>query len=159
MFGYIKPFRPELKIREEEEYRAIYCGLCRELGKSFGIFAKMTLSYDFAFLAMFIISASKDICPSFEHCSCIAHPFKKHCSCAKNSATEFAAKAAMILTYYKIKDDIADKGLLKKAVALLLLPFASAARKKALESGETAKEIDVAAAEMAKQQRALEKEK
>ncbi|MFT9057020.1 MAG: DUF5685 family protein, partial [Ethanoligenens sp.] len=28
MFGYVKPFKPELKIREFEAYRAVYCGMC-----------------------------------------------------------------------------------------------------------------------------------
>lgn len=62
MFGYIKPVRSELKVREAEEYRAVYCGLCNELGKSFGLFAKMTLSYDFAFMAMLFMSL--DITPA-----------------------------------------------------------------------------------------------
>ena len=29
MFGYVKAEIPELKVREKEYYRAIYCGLCR----------------------------------------------------------------------------------------------------------------------------------
>ncbi len=159
MFGYIKPYRPELKIREAEEYRAVYCGLCRELGKSYGIFARMTLSYDFAFMAMLMMSLDKDICPSFENCRCMAHPFKKQCRCIENRAISFAAKAAMVLTYYKIKDDIADKGFLKKIGALLILPFAAAARKKAIASGKEAEKIDKAAAEMIKEQNLLEDEK
>ena len=52
MFGYIKPFTPDLRLREYEAYKAVYCGLCGQLGRSFGPVARMTLSYDFAFLAM-----------------------------------------------------------------------------------------------------------
>lgn len=159
MFGYIKPYRPELKIREAEEYRAVYCGLCRELGKSYGLFARMTLSYDFAFMAMLMMSMDDGICPSFEHCRCMAHPFKKQCRCLENKAVSLAAKAAMVLTYYKIKDDIGDKGFIRKIGAYLLLPFAAAARKKALASGREAEIIDKAAAEMMAEQKALEKEK
>ena len=33
MFGYIKPFKPELKVREFDTYQAFYCGLCRQLCK------------------------------------------------------------------------------------------------------------------------------
>ena len=159
MFGYIKPFRPELKVREAEEYRAVYCGLCRELGKSYGLFARMTLSYDFAFMAMLMMSLDEDICPSYEHCRCMAHPFKKQCRCIENRAISLAAKAAMVLTYYKIKDDIEDKGFAKKIGAVLLLPFAAAARKKALGTGAEAEKIDAAAAEMMAEQKALEEEK
>ncbi|MBQ6877285.1 MAG: hypothetical protein IJO22_02665 [Oscillospiraceae bacterium] len=159
MFGYIKPFRPELKIREAEDYKAVYCGLCKELGRSYGLFARMTLSYDFAFMAMLFMSIDKNCCPSFEKCSCIAHPFKKQCRCTENKAISLAAKAAMVLTYYKIKDDLADKGFLHKIRAALLLPFASSARKKALSSGNEAEIIDKAASGMMAAQRAVEDKK
>ncbi|MBR3952875.1 MAG: hypothetical protein IKJ82_04605 [Oscillospiraceae bacterium] len=157
MFGYIKPYRPELRIREDEEYRAVYCGLCKELGRSFGLFARMTLSYDFAFMAMFLSALDEEICPSYEKCSCIAHPFKKRCRCCENGAISLSAKAAMVLTYYKLKDDIADKGFGKKIAAALLLPFASSARKKAV-SDENGKYIDEAAKKMMKEQKKLESE-
>lgn len=159
MFGYIKPFRPELRIREAEDYKAVYCGLCKELGRSYGIFARMTLSYDFAFMAMLFMSLDKNSCPDFEKCSCIAHPFKKQCRCLGNRAISLSARAAMILTYYKIKDDLSDKGFLKKIAALVLFPFAALARKKALSFGEEAVFIDKAAAEMMKEQKALEERK
>ncbi len=158
MFGYIKPYKPELKIREMEEYRGIYCGLCKELGKSYGIFAKMTLSYDFAFMAMLFMSVDGDICPSFEKCHCMAHPFKKQCICEQNRATSLAAKAAMILIYYKILDNINDRGFWSKIGAYILLPFAKNARRKALSTGEDAEIIDRAAAEMMRAQGEIEKE-
>ena len=52
MFGYIKTYPPELKVREQEYYRAVYCGLCRTMGKCTGQCSRMALSYDFAFLVM-----------------------------------------------------------------------------------------------------------
>lgn len=156
MFGYIKPYRPELRIREAEEYRAIYCGLCKELGRGYGIFARMTLSYDFAFMAMFFMALDDGICPSFENCRCIAHPMKKQCRCTQNKAVSLAARSAMILTYYKLRDDLADKGFFKKLCALFLMPFASSARKKALKSGKEAKIIDTAAKSMMARQKAIE---
>ncbi len=158
LFGYIKPYRPELKIREAEEYRSIYCGLCKELGKSYGIFAKMTLSYDFAFMAMLFMSIEDEICPRFEKCTCMAHPFKKQCLCEQNRATSLAAKAAMILIYYKLLDNIKDKGFFNKIKALCLMPFAASARKKALAMGKEAVIIDNAAAEMIAAQQKLESE-
>ena len=32
MFGYVRPNRDELKVRELRDYEALYCGLCRALG-------------------------------------------------------------------------------------------------------------------------------
>ena len=51
MFGYVKPHNPELRMRDYECYRAYYCGLCRAMGKCTGQCSRMTLSYDFVFLA------------------------------------------------------------------------------------------------------------
>lgn len=158
MFGYIKPYRPELKVKELEEYEAVYCGLCKELGSVFGIFARFTLSYDFAFMAAFLTSIDKNACPEMEKCACIAHPIKKPCRCKANEAISISAAAAMILVYYKLKDNIKDKGFLKKVAALLFLPFAKATRKKALLSSEKAVIIDNAAMEMMRKQSETEAE-
>ena len=52
MFGYIRVNKPELKVKEFEIYNAVYCGLCREMGKSYGIFSKFCLSYDMTFVTV-----------------------------------------------------------------------------------------------------------
>lgn len=145
-------------MRELEEYKAVYCGLCKQLGRSFGIFARFTLSYDFAFLAMLKTALNDEICPQTERCSCIAHPFCKRVRVCENAAMQTAARAAMISVYYKLLDDRADEGFFKRIGAALLLPFAKRARKKALAApdGEAA---DAAAAKMFAAQRQLEAEK
>ena len=65
----------------------------------------------------------------------------------------------MILTYYKIKDDLSDKGFFGKIRGALLLPFVSSARKKALSSGTEAEFIDEAARKMMEEQKAVEDKK
>ena len=52
MLGYVTIAKGELKIKEYDTYKAIYCSLCKQLGKDYGIFAKFILSYDFVFLAI-----------------------------------------------------------------------------------------------------------
>ena len=47
MFGYIKPLKAELKVKEWEVYQGIYCGLCKQLASRYGLFARMTLNYEF----------------------------------------------------------------------------------------------------------------
>ena len=37
MVGYITVNRQELKLREFEEYRTWYCGLCRSLKHRYGV--------------------------------------------------------------------------------------------------------------------------
>lgn len=158
MFGYVKPYNPELRVRELEEYKAVYCGLCKQLGRSFGVFARFTLSYDFAFLAMLKTALDSEICPETERCACIAHPFCKRIRVRENAAMQMAARAAMISVYYKLSDDRADEGFFRRIGAALLLPFAKRARRKALAFADGAA-ADEAAAKMSAAQGQLEAEK
>ena len=50
MFGYIRPRRDTLLVRDYDRYRAAYCGLCRALGKRCGFAARFLVSYDMTFL-------------------------------------------------------------------------------------------------------------
>ncbi len=158
MFGYVKPYNPELRVRELEEYKAVYCGLCKQLGRSFGVFARFTLSYDFAFLAMLKTALDSEICPETERCACIAHPFCKRIRVRENAAMQMAARAAMISVYYKLLDDREDEGFFRRIGAVLLLPFAKRARRKALAFADGAA-ADEAAAKMSSAQAQLEAEK
>lgn len=158
MFGYVKPYNPELRVRELEEYKAVYCGLCKQLGRSFGVFARFTLSYDFAFLAMLKTALDSEICPETERCACIAHPFCKRIRVRENAAMQMAARAAMISVYYKLLDDREDEGFFRRIGAVLLLPFAKRARRKALAFADGAA-ADEAAAKMSAAQAQLEAEK
>lgn len=158
MFGYVKPYNPELRVRELEEYKAVYCGLCKQLGRSFGVFARFTLSYDFAFLAMLKTALGSEICPETERCACIAHPFCKRIRVRENAAMQMAARAAMISVYYKLLDDREDEGFFRRIGAVLLLPFAKRARRKALAFADGAA-ADEAAAKMSAAQAQLEAEK
>lgn len=76
MFGYIKPCKPEMKVREFDTFKAIYCGLCKQLSHVFGPFASFTLSYDFTFMAT-VSLAMKETCGGFKKCACAANPLKK----------------------------------------------------------------------------------
>ncbi len=156
MFGYLKPCRPELKVREAETYKAVYCGLCRELGKKFGPLARLTLSYDFAFLSLLGMSVRAESEACFGKCRCAAHPFRKQACCLPGETQTFSAAAAMVLFYYKVRDDLADRGFWKRLAALLLLPCAKGARRRALAVCEQASPVDAAAARMAAAQQALE---
>ena len=132
MFGYIKPFKPELKVKEFDTYQAVYCGLCHQLGEAFGPFAKLTLSYDFTFLAMAALGLREDF-GGFCKARCMANPLKKKTCAVPSGDLSFAASCAMILFYHKLRDNIEDTRTPKKFLYYLILPFASSARKKAVK--------------------------
>ena len=48
MTGYIKAFKPELKIKDYELYKGVYCSECRVLGRLYTPIARM-LSLDSPF--------------------------------------------------------------------------------------------------------------
>ena len=73
LFGYVKPFKPDLRVRELETYKAVYCGLCGQLGEAFGPAARLTLSYDFVFLAMLHYAVTPDARPVFERRWCFVN--------------------------------------------------------------------------------------
>lgn len=124
MFGYVRPLTAELKVRELEDYKAVYCGLCRTMGKRHGFLARFTLNYDFAFLAM-ALAHGIDPC-RMSQCRCPAHPFRKRKMCHQMSALEVAADESLILSVQKLRDDMADNGFFRglpaRIAALALRP-------------------------------------
>ena len=130
MFGYVKTHKPELKIKEYETYKAVYCSLCKKLGKSYGVISRFTLSYDFTFLAMLNMSL-RDGCDGFVQGRCAFNPLKKCNYCKDDAALDMPSAAAMIMLYYKILDNIADERGFKKAGYLCLKPIFARAHKKA----------------------------
>ena len=45
MFGYIVVNQPELKMKEYDEYRKYYCGLCKSLKDRYGARGQISLSF------------------------------------------------------------------------------------------------------------------
>jgi len=154
LFGYIRIEKPELKVKEYEMYKAVYCSLCKKLGRSYGFFSRLTLSYDFTFLALLNMSLL-DGCVNIERKRCAFNPLKKCNYCKETNILDMPAAAAMIMLYYKFIDNIYYKKGLKKFGYLLIKPFFSKARKKAKKLYPQIEEI---IAEYIEQQSALEAE-
>ena len=104
------------------------------MGKCTGQCSRMTLSYDFAFLALIRITFMRDTV-AFGQKRCIAHPLKKRNYMKHNPSLSYCAGAAALLNYHKIADDLADEKGFKKLRAMLVYPFVKHARKKALRAG------------------------
>lgn len=130
MFGYVKPVVGEMLVREHEFYRATYCGICRSMKKHTGVLSNVTLSYDSVFLALVRMLYIPDGDFAAEQRRCIAHPAKKRPMLKDNPAIEYTARAFSILTYYKLKDDLADEGVLKRMGVTAVRPIVATAKKK-----------------------------
>ncbi len=134
MFGYLRPFKDEMKIREYDLYKSVYCGLCRSMKKDYGLRSSLTLNYDCTVLAMLYMSLNNDsYCK--EKGRCTVNPLKKCSICRSDSeAFAFAGAVSIIMTYYKLLDTIRDSGILKKAGAFFLRLFFRRSYKRARKS-------------------------
>ena len=141
MFGYVRTVNAELKVKEYDLYRATYCGLCRSMGKCTGQCSRMTLNYDFVFLAL-VRYAIEPCSVKFKGRRCLAHPFTKRDNMERNAILDYCAGASAILNYQKLRDDLQDEKGAKKLRARLLQPFVSHSRKKAIKKDPTLKELD-----------------
>ena len=131
LFGYVKPFKPDLRVRELDTYKAVYCGLCGQLGDAFGPAARLTLSYDFVFLAMLHYTVTQDAKPVFERRRCFVNPLRKLTVCQPGEILAFSADTALLLLYYKLLDNMTDSGPIGRIGWGMLRPAAAAAHKKA----------------------------
>lgn len=107
MFGYVTPCKMELKIKDFEKFKAYYCGLCREIKKSFGNLPRLALNYDMTFLAV-LLDSLEDGGSNIKKEFCAFHPMQKRLVLIENSSLEYAAFCNVILTYYKLLDNSAD---------------------------------------------------
>lgn len=131
MFGYVKPDIKELLVKEHEFYKSTYCGICRSMKKHTGSLSPITITYDSVFLALVRMAYIPDSELGSSMKRCIAHPAKKKCMLTDNSAIEYTARAFAILSYYKMKDDLADEGAMKRIIVNLTRPVLASAKKKA----------------------------
>ncbi|MBQ3125682.1 MAG: hypothetical protein IJC15_01310 [Clostridia bacterium] len=135
MFGYIRPYAPELKVRQDTYYRGVYCGLCRAMGRCTGCLSRLTLSYDFTCLALVRLAASAEPI-SFTPRRCAAHPLTRRSVAEPNEALDYCARTAALLGYHKLQDDVADERGWHRTRARLALPALAAMRSRALRDGE-----------------------
>ena len=130
MFGYVRPHNPELRMRDYECYRAYYCGLCRAMGKCTGQCSRLTLSYDFVFLAAVRCYLSGEE-PEIKKIRCLPHPLKRRKCVVNSRELDYCADASALLAYQKCRDDRMDERGFQKLGAAIAMIFLSAAYRKA----------------------------
>ncbi len=132
MFGYIRAFDAELKIKDYGIYRGVYCGLCKAMNRNTGITSPLTLTYDFVLLALVRNGLSGEgftVRPG----KCIAHPIKKRPIAKENEALHYCAAVSAVLTYYKLLDDKNDRDAKKKIIVKTTIRQAKRNMKKAFK--------------------------
>lgn len=119
MFGYIRPVKSELRVKEAERFQQVYCGLCHAIRARYGRFYTLFLSYDMTFFALIAGSAQTETAAPCKK-RCDAHPLVKHPCAATDDALALAADVSVLLTYHKFRDSLADEKGAKRLLAGLL---------------------------------------
>ena len=103
MFGYIRCAYDEMRLKELRRYKAYYCGVCRALG-AFTLCGRCTLSFEAAFFALLDDCGAQSPQQPFFCAAEIRRGLY-----VNSAAVKRAAYLNMLLIYYKLSDDIADR--------------------------------------------------
>ena len=139
MFGYIRPYAPELKVKEDQLYKNLYCSLCRAQRKVTGRLSSLSLSYDFVFLYLLRSELVKEE-TVFEEKRAVCARGKRTAVAKMNDTLVYCAASSALLLRYKLEDDLADEGFFKRLEARFLMPFAARWLKRAKKRAELPEE-------------------
>ena len=112
MFGYVRPLKPELLVREFSRYKSIYCGICKQISRDYGQLPRMTLGYDLTMLAVLLLSLSEKQPPD-DPAGCIISPLPKRPIARGGPVLELCAGLTVLLAWHKAADDVRDERSLR----------------------------------------------
>lgn len=115
MFGYVRINKMDLTFSEFDVYKGYYCGLCKYLKQNHGEISRLSLNYDITFLILLLTSVYRPKSTITQEV-CIANPIKKKARIV-NEITEYAASMNVLLTYYKLEDNLHDDKGIKDILA------------------------------------------
>ena len=119
MFGFVTANMKELTKPQQDRYGAVYCGICRQIRSRSSQTARLSLSYDMAFLALLLMSLYEPEETGGDR-ACILHPIRKR-AWVDNEYIRYAADMNVALAYYNAMDDIRDDNhLTARAMAAVL---------------------------------------
>ena len=108
MFGFVTANVPELTPEQKQRYNSVYCGICRRIRETCSNRARLTLSYDMAFLSLLLMSLYEPREQGGKG-ACALHPVKPRLW-VDNEYVRYAGDMNVALAYYKCLDDWHDDG-------------------------------------------------
>jgi len=106
MFGYVTANWKELTKEQKDRYGSIYCGICRGIKAQSGNAARISLSYDMAFLAALLMSLYEPEERSGKN-GCLIHPISRR-PWVDNEFIRYSADMNVALGFYNALDDWQD---------------------------------------------------
>lgn len=108
MFGYVVGNWKELDKDQQDRYKSVYCGICRDIRVRSSQLARMGLSYDMAFLALLLMSLYEPEEETGDR-ACSLHPIHPR-AWVENEFIQYSADMNVALAYYNFLDDWEDDG-------------------------------------------------
>ncbi len=129
MFGYVQANWKELTAEQKQRYQATYCGICRRIRAQSGTLARLSLSYDMAFLSLLLMSLYEPE-ESSGKAHCAAHPVHRR-AWLDSEYIRYSADMNVALAYYNALDDWRDDGkrTAKHMASALEAPFSKIAER------------------------------
>lgn len=103
IFGYIKPYKNDLKVNQYAHYKKYYCSLCTSLSK-YGFWGRFILSYDLTYMLIILDSLSE--CKGFIQIKCPLHKRKQFSISLE--ALHYTSFINYWLTIKKLEDNSMD---------------------------------------------------
>lgn len=120
MIGNVKIYAPELKIKDYNRYRSIYCILCTYLSSSLGFMWRMFVNYDITFLLILLNTIATEKEKFYAKCPSRWSREKIYAS-LNPSTMDYAVFITAFLTEIKCIDWLTDEGFIKRAIAKFFL--------------------------------------
>lgn len=102
-------------MKDYQVYNAYYCGICKSLGKRYGLIYRNLLNFDAVFLSIALDSINEFIC-NLEDFRCILHPVKKKIRCSDSISIDYVTDITVYMTYKKLVDDINDDNSIRAKI-------------------------------------------
>ncbi len=129
MYGYIRPLKGELKVRQLADYRAVYCGLCRSLGRRYGFGARFLINYELTFLYCLLTACGP--APAKGRAFCPANPFRRKICIQPDDEMDYTADVCVLLGCSRLDDAARDERGFRRLAAWLARLLLKKSRRRA----------------------------
>ncbi len=119
MFGYVRPEKPILLMRDFALYKSVYCGLCKALGRRYGQISRAAVTFDMTFLAIVLMAFAPED-PRIREEGCILNPIKKKPIMVDNTILDYVADLSCLLAYASARDNALDDQPIRGTAETLL---------------------------------------